>query len=123
MNLSFLLIEDEAMIRMMVADMVETLGHQVAAEAGNIDRAMELARSAPFDFAIIDMNLNGIMSFAVADAIAARDIPFIFASGYNSAMKHDRHQEVPVLQKPFTVERLEETIQQTMQARGPAIRA
>jgi CheY-like chemotaxis protein len=118
MTLSFLLVEDEAMIRMMIADMVETLGHRVAAEAGNIEQAMELARSATFDFAIIDMNLNGVMSFPIADAIAERSIPLIFASGYDSTRKGERHQEAPVLQKPFTVDRLESAIHQTMQARN-----
>jgi hypothetical protein len=43
------LVEDESMIRMMVADMLEELGHMIAAEAGHLDRAMELARSAEFD--------------------------------------------------------------------------
>jgi DNA-binding NtrC family response regulator len=112
--LSILLIEDEAMIRMMIADMVETLGHRVAAEAGNMDQAMELARSADFEFAIIDMNLNGAMTFPIADAIAARSIPFLFASGYASAMATDQQRRELVLQKPFTIDRLELAINETM---------
>ncbi|WP_298873877.1 response regulator [uncultured Bradyrhizobium sp.] len=112
MTLSILLVEDEVMIRMMVADMVETLGHQIAAEAGNIDQAMELAQSASFDFAIIDMNLNGIMSFPIADAIASREIPFIFASGYGSTRDFGQQRQALVLQKPFTIENLETAIKQ-----------
>jgi DNA-binding NtrC family response regulator len=114
-TLSILLVEDEAMIRMMVADMVETLGHRVAAEAGSMDKAMELARSATFDFAIIDMNLNGAMSFPLADAIKARNIPFIFASGYDSTRAAGQHRQATVLQKPFTIERLEAAIDQALQ--------
>ena len=72
--LSILLVEDEVLIRMMVADMVEALGHRVVAEAGTIDQAMELARTATYDFAIIDVNLNGAMSFPIAEAIAARHV-------------------------------------------------
>jgi DNA-binding NtrC family response regulator len=116
-TLSILLVEDEAMIRMMIADMVETLGHRVAAEAGNMEKAMELARSAAFDFAIIDMNLNGTMSFSIADVIAARQIPFIFASGYDSTKTAGHHQQTSVLQKPFTIERLESAIDRAMQPR------
>jgi DNA-binding NtrC family response regulator len=116
--LSILLIEDEAMIRMMVADMVETLGHRVAAEAGNMDQAMELARSADFEFAIIDMNLNGTMTFPVADTIAARDIPFLFASGYAPTMATDAHRAEVVLQKPFTIDRLESAIGLAMRSRA-----
>ncbi|WP_441235779.1 response regulator [Bradyrhizobium sp. 930_D9_N1_4] len=114
MTLSILLVEDEAMIRMMVADMVETLGHEIAAEAGHIDQAMELARSAAYDFAILDMNLNGAMSFPVADTIAARQIPFIFASGYDSARNANQHQQQLVLQKPFTIDGLESAIERAL---------
>lgn len=106
------------MIRMMVADMVGELGHRVAAEAGNMDQAMELARSADFDFAIIDMNLNGAMTFGIADAIAARNIPVLFASGYASTMATDQHRQELVLQKPFTVDRLQAAIVRALQPRA-----
>jgi CheY-like chemotaxis protein len=103
---SILLVEDEALIRMMVADMVETLGHRVVAETGNIDQAMELARSVAYDFAIIDMNLNGAMSFPIAEAIAARHVPFIFVSGYDSTRAPDQRRQPIVVQKPFTIDKL-----------------
>ena len=50
---SVFLVEDEVMIRMMVADMLEELGYKVAAEAGDIVEAMRLAQSTEFDFAIL----------------------------------------------------------------------
>jgi lytic murein transglycosylase len=53
------LVEDEVMIRMMVADMLEELGHSVAAEAGEISEAVKLAQSTEFDLAILDVNVNG----------------------------------------------------------------
>jgi DNA-binding NtrC family response regulator len=117
MSLSILLVEDEAMIRMMVADMVEELGHRVAAEAGNINQAMELAQSATFDLAILDANLHGAMSVAVAEALTARQIPYIVASGYGSNVTSHQYGQQPVLQKPFTIDRLEAAIDQALQ--GP----
>ena len=48
------LVEDEVMIRMMVADMLEELGYKVAAEAGDITEAMRLAQSTDFDLAILE---------------------------------------------------------------------
>jgi CheY-like chemotaxis protein len=117
-SLSILLVEDETMIRMMVADMVEELGHRVAVEAGNFDQAIELARSAAYDFAIIDMNLNGKMSFPIAEAIKARHIPFIFASGYASSRMPGQNLQPVVIQKPFTIDRLAAAIDQAMQARA-----
>jgi hypothetical protein len=44
-GLRVFLVEDEVMIRLMVADMLEELGHTVAAEAGHIDEAARLAQS------------------------------------------------------------------------------
>jgi CheY-like chemotaxis protein len=51
------LVEDEIMIRMMVADMLEELGYSVAAEAGRIEEALELVQRTEFDIAIMDINL------------------------------------------------------------------
>ncbi len=52
---SVFLVEDEVMIRMMVADMLEELGHSVAAEAGEIGEAVKLVQSTEFDLAILDV--------------------------------------------------------------------
>jgi CheY-like chemotaxis protein len=82
---SVFLVEDEVMIRMMVADMLEELGYRVAAEAGEIGEAIKLAESADFDFAILDVNVNGKVISPVADLIKARNRPFIFATGYGSS--------------------------------------
>src|SRR5947199_10492296 len=79
---SVFLVEDEVMIRMMVADMLTELGYSIAAEAGEINEALELARSVDFDLAILDVNVNGKVISPVADLIAASNRPFIFATGY-----------------------------------------
>src|SRR6202158_2380365 len=81
---SVFLVEDEVMIRMMVADMLEELGYSVAAEAGDINEAIRLAQSAEFDLAILDVNVNGKVISPVAELIDARNIPFVFATGYGS---------------------------------------
>src|ERR1700709_919222 len=81
---SVFLVEDEVMIRMMVADMLEELGYRVVAEAGEINEAMKLAQSADFDIAILDVNVNGKVISPVAEMIKARNRPFIFATGYGS---------------------------------------
>src|SRR5258707_13590148 len=64
---SVFLVEDEVMIRMMVADMLEELGYSVAAEAGEINEAIRLAQSAQFDLAILDVNVNAKVISPVAD--------------------------------------------------------
>ncbi|MBV9532143.1 MAG: response regulator, partial [Bradyrhizobium sp.] len=56
---SVFLVEDEVMIRMMVADMLEELGYTIAAEAGEISEAIRLAQTTYYDLAILDVNVNG----------------------------------------------------------------
>jgi CheY-like chemotaxis protein len=107
---SVFLVEDEVMIRMMVADMLEELGYSVAAEAGEIDEAMKLAQSAEFDLAILDVNVNGKVISPVADLIRARNLPFIFATGYGSAGVPEQYRDRPALQKPFQIETLAKMI-------------
>ena len=53
------LVEDEALIRLMLAEMIEELGHRIVAEAGSIESALPLAETAAFDIAILDMNIGG----------------------------------------------------------------
>jgi CheY-like chemotaxis protein len=56
---SIFLVEDEGLIRLLLADMIEELGHRVVAEAGNIQEALVLAETAVFDLAILDINIGG----------------------------------------------------------------
>jgi CheY-like chemotaxis protein len=111
---SVFLVEDEVMIRMMVADMLEELGYSVAAEAGEIGEAMKLAETAEFDLAILDVNVNGKMISPVADLIKARQRPFIFATGYGSSGLPEEYRDRPALQKPFQIETLAKVIDTVM---------
>ncbi len=111
---SVFLVEDEVMIRMMVADMLEELGYRVTAEAGEIGEAMELAQTADFDFAILDVNVNGKAISPVAELIAARKRPFIFATGYGSSGLPEEYRNRPALQKPFQLETLAQMIAATL---------
>jgi CheY-like chemotaxis protein len=115
---SVFLVEDEVMIRMMVADMLEELGYSVAAEAGEIGEAMKLAESAEFDLAILDVNVNGKMISPVADLIKARQRPFIFATGYGSSGLPEEYRDRPALQKPFQIETLAKVIDTVMTGPG-----
>jgi CheY-like chemotaxis protein len=108
------LVEDEVMIRMMVADMLEELGYRVAAEAGEINEALKLAQTADFDFAILDVNVNGKVISPVADLLSSRNRPFIFATGYGSSGLPEEYRDRPALQKPFQLETLARMIDSTL---------
>jgi len=86
---------------MMVADMLEELGHTIAAEAGHLDQALELARTAEFDLAILDVNLKGQIISPVAELIQGRALPFIFATGYGTGGVPEEFRSRPALRKPF----------------------
>jgi CheY-like chemotaxis protein len=112
---SVFLVEDEVMIRMMVADMLEELGHSVAGESGEISQAIKLAETTQFELAIL-VNLNGQMFTPVADVIKARKRPFIFATGYGAAGVPTEYRDQPTLQKPFTLKSLAETIDEVLKS-------
>lgn len=111
---SVFLVEDEVMIRMMVADMLEELGYTVAAEAGEINEAIRLAESTEFDIAILDVNVNGKVISPVASVIEARNRPFIFATGYGAQGLPEEFRERPTLQKPFQMETLAKVLTSTL---------
>jgi CheY-like chemotaxis protein len=110
-QVSVFLVEDETLIRMMIAGMIEELGHTVVAEAANIANAMRLAETADFEIAILDINVGGDRIEPVAEIIDGRHLPFVFASGYGAAGLPARFHNRPVLQKPFLADRLEQAIQ------------
>jgi CheY-like chemotaxis protein len=113
---SVFLVEDEAMIRMMVADMLEELGFSVAAETGEINEAIKLAGSTEFDIAILDVNVNGKVISPVAELLRARNRPFIFATGYGAQGVPEDFRDRPALQKPFQIESLKSLLDSTLKS-------
>jgi CheY-like chemotaxis protein len=113
---SVFLVEDEAMIRMMVADMLEELGFTVAAETGEINEAIKLAGTTEFDIAILDVNVNGKVISPVADLLRARNRPFIFATGYGAQGVPEDYRDRPALQKPFQIESLKSMLDSTLKS-------
>ena len=111
---SVLLVEDEVMIRMMVADMLGELGFRVAAEAGDIDEAVRLVQATDFDIAILDVNVNGKVISPVAEAVRLRGRPFVFATGYGSDGLPEKFRDSPVLQKPFQMATLKRALEDAL---------
>lgn len=109
-SLSVLLVEDEALIRMALADMLVELGHNVVAEAGNIEDASSFAMTAEYDLAILDINLQGRYVDPVADLIALRGKPFMFASGYGPDVLPSLLRRRPLVRKPVSLEQLRDAI-------------
>jgi CheY-like chemotaxis protein len=109
-----LVVEDELMIRMLLEDMLGELGYTVAAEAARIDEALEAAKTADFDVAILDVNLNGQTIAPVAEVLAARGTPFVFATGYGERGLPEAYRDRPTLKKPFQMDGLSRMLESAL---------
>lgn len=109
-GLRVLVIEDEAVIAMTAEDMIEQLGHAVAGQAATLDEALSQVNRCDFDLALLDINLNGLMSTPVAHALRAAGKTFIFTTGYGTSGPHDAFEGVLVVTKPYTLATLEKAI-------------
>jgi DNA-binding response OmpR family regulator len=97
-----LVVEDECLIAMMMAEQVAQLGYTVVGPAFTISEARDLAVRASIDGALLDMNLDGILSHEIADILSNRQIPFAFITGYNEAPAgFGPFTNIDVLHKPF----------------------
>lgn len=100
------------LVAMNIEDMLLGLGHEVAGIATRLEPALALAGEAGFDLAMLDVNLAGTPSFAVADLLRSRGLPYVFATGYGREGIADAHRSAPVLQKPFRASDLEAVLEE-----------
>ena len=96
-----LMVEDEMIVAWLLEDMLTDLGCAVIGPAGNVNQARAIIKAEAIDAAVLDVNLNGQLSYPVADALAERGVPFVFSTGYDKDRLLDRHRTFPILQKPF----------------------
>jgi CheY-like chemotaxis protein len=109
-GLRLLLVEDEAMVAMMVEDMLVDLGCVVVEVVATLSRGLALADSEnlEIDGAVLDVNLGAETVYPVAEALRVRGVPFIFSTGYSTAGIESHFAGVPVLAKPYEIRALEQ---------------
>ncbi len=102
-GLRVLVVEDETLVAMLLEDMLADHGCVVAGVAGRIPQALEMAGddSLAIGAAILDVNLAGQPSFPIAEVLAAKGVPFVFATGYGAGGLPEEWRDRPTLQKPF----------------------
>jgi len=105
-----LVVEDEPLIAMLVVDWLAELAYEAAGPAQTVADALALIGGERLDGAILDVSLEGHDSFAVADALRARGIPFAFATGHGAGRVAERFQDLPTLTKPYDFERVREAV-------------
>ncbi|HET6521027.1 MAG TPA: HWE histidine kinase domain-containing protein [Geminicoccaceae bacterium] len=106
-----LVVEDSLLVAMEVEAAVRANGWQVVGPANRLTRALRLARAEDLDGAVLDINLDGVEVYEVADALLERGVPFVFATGYDaSSVLPAKHRDRPTLRKPFTAGDLREAL-------------
>lgn len=105
-----LIVEDEYLIRLLLEDMIADLGYEVAAVAASLTEGMTHAKQAQVEVAILDVNIDGVQVFPIADTLRGRNIPFVFITGYGAQGLPDSYRNAPTLQKPFQMQDLKITL-------------
>ena len=103
-----LVVEDEYLIAFTLSDQLEGVGSIVVGPVASVERAIKAVESEPeIDVAILDVNLGGAKAYPVADALLARNIPFVFASGYEDDFVRTRYPQIRNCRKPYLFPELE----------------
>ncbi|MDX2275179.1 MAG: response regulator [Hyphomonadaceae bacterium] len=106
-KLRILIVEDEALVAMLIEDIILDLGHEVAAVAGRLEDGVAKAAALDIDCAVLDLNLNGQRTYPIAETLRQRGAPFLFVTGYGAAGLEPGWEDEIVVQKPFQQHELE----------------
>jgi DNA-binding response OmpR family regulator len=113
MNSRVLVVEDEALVSLLIEEALTDLGYTIVGPAMSVDVSLAILTTEPVDVALIDVSLGRELGFPIADALADKRIPFAFVTGYGSEIiRGTRHAEAPLLMKPFSLAALETLVVQ-----------
>jgi two-component sensor histidine kinase/ActR/RegA family two-component response regulator len=102
-----MIVEDEALVAMVVSDAMTELGYQVVGPFSRPPDAIAAVKENDIAAAILDINLAGTLVYPVAEELTSRGIPFVFVTGYGIESIDRRFADIPVLQKPIERETLQ----------------
>lgn len=105
-SLRILVAEDEPLIAMMMEDFLDLLGHAAVGPVDSAAEGVRLAEAGGFDAAVCDVNLRDGPSWPVVDALKARGVPYVIATGGHVEPPPSAHADAPQLAKPYTLDGL-----------------
>ena len=114
-----LIVEDEPLVLMDLEDRLTAMGYRVVGKATNLDRGCALARDLDIDFAVLDVNLAGANSAAIADELCSRGVPFIFVTGYTKSGIAERYRNCVSVAKPYETTALQQALQHVLGTKQP----
>lgn len=106
-DLRVFVVEDESLITMTIEDVIETLGCQMVGPVAQLDEALTVARTGDFDCAVLDINIRGGNTYAIADLLLERGCPFLMATGCSDWSMPKHLVTEKRLTKPFSAAELE----------------
>ncbi|WP_133499168.1 response regulator [Cognatilysobacter terrigena] len=119
-GLRLLLVEDEYVLAIGLADALGDLGAVVVGPVTTVEDALALVERVPeIDAAVLDVNLGHQVVYPVADALLARGIPFLFATANEPSKLPERFARVPVCRKPFDVRQFRDAVLHLREAPPP----
>jgi DNA-binding response OmpR family regulator len=111
---NILIVEDEPLISMMLEDFLLSMGHRVSAICETVAEALEAVATTEFDIAILDVNLKGESVWPVAMRLREQSIPFVLASGGHVDPPPPQFENVPMIDKPYTIDRVSPALDAAM---------
>lgn len=113
-----LVVEDEMLIAFLMEDLLEELGCECVGPLATLSEALETARNDSFDTAILDLMLDRQVVYPVAEILAARGIPFAFATGMQRAGLAGGWTNRPCICKPYTLEDVRRLLESLLPSHG-----
>lgn len=117
--MSILLVEDEALIAMDIEAILEGAGYERVATTSSVAAALREIDEQKFDCALLDLNVGGEVSLAVAEELARRDIPFVLVTGQDVRHLPDALRSRPVIRKPYGSTEIVRTLDALFQTTTP----
>ncbi|MFI4965576.1 MAG: HWE histidine kinase domain-containing protein [Caulobacterales bacterium] len=113
-----LIVEDAVLLALELETGLADAGARVIGPAYELGEAMALL-DQPIDAAVLDANLNGRSVTPVAEALAGRNVPFVFATGYGEAAGAPGGFDAPVIRKPYDVTQVAAAVAELLRVRTP----
>lgn len=101
-----LVVEDEYFLAADLHRALERQGAVALGPVGELGEGLALAEDGAIDAALLDVNLEGARSYAIADRLAERAVPFLFVTGYDPWALPPAYRDAPRVAKPFTAEQV-----------------
>ena len=105
-----LVVEDSPVVGPFTVDVLADLGCEVVGPAPNMAAARAVLEESGLDAALMDVHIRGEKVFPLCEMLQARDIPFVFTSGYADWHMPEKWNDRPRLQKPYTIDQVEKVL-------------